>query len=284
MAAAIPEPLLSRRPMIFASILESAFPFRRPVVEPAPVPDVEPMENMDEVISFGGRNIPRWLVNTITNAAKATGVDPTYMLTLADVESSLTPNAKAPTSSAQGLFQFIDRTWLETVQKHAADYGYAGVAAAVKMVNGEPSIVDESQRSWVLGMRRDPYFSALMAGELIKDVERALQTDGERELAETELYLAHFFGATSAARFLKALDEQPDTAASKLFPEAAKANAGLFQERSGKKRRSVSVAELYDKIDTKIVKRLNRYDDIAPLVAGSPTRVSVRTVEANAVR
>ena len=46
----------------------------------------------------------------------------------------------------------------------------------------------------MMSLRTDPYFSALMAGELIKDVERALQAQGERELQEAELYLAHFLG------------------------------------------------------------------------------------------
>src|SRR5690606_778771 len=110
-------------------------------------------------------------------------VDPVYMMTLADVESSLSPDAKAPTSSATGLFQFIDSTWIETVYAHAADYGFGAAADAIKYVNGELAIPDEKDRQWVMSLRRDPYFSALMAGELIKDVERALQAQGERELA-----------------------------------------------------------------------------------------------------
>jgi hypothetical protein len=114
-----------------------------------------------------------------------------------------------------------------------------------------------------------------MAGELIKDVERALFAQGERELAEAELYLAHFLGATSAVRFLEALDQDPDMKASKLFPKAAKANAGLFTEGKGRKRRSVSVAELYNKIDSKIVRRLDRYEGIGPYLA----EVTARTAE-----
>src|SRR3712207_9276604 len=54
-----------------------------------------------ETLSFGGRSAPRWLVETLLKAAEATGVDPVYLVTLADVESSLEPQAKAPTSSAE---------------------------------------------------------------------------------------------------------------------------------------------------------------------------------------
>ena len=113
-----------------------------------------------------------------------------------------------------------------------------------------------------------------MAGELINDIQRELQSEGERELAEAELYLAHFFGAKAAVQFLRALDEQPDAVAAKLFPKAARANLGLFSEKKGRKRRSLTVAELYDRIDGKIIRRLNRYDAVAkqpviPSVTGS---------------
>jgi hypothetical protein len=133
-----------------------------------------------------------------------------------------------------------------------------------------------------MSLRTDPYFSALMAGELIKDVERALQAQGERELAEAELYLAHFLGASSAVRFLEVLDQDPNMKASKLFPKAARANAGLFMDGKGRKRRPVSVAELYDKIDTKIVRRLDRYEGIGPYLA-EIARPAERTSEATAV-
>jgi len=278
------KPALGKDPELFSSILENAFSRKR-ADKPKPAPESFPEVDAgdpDELIPFSGRNVPRWLVHSILKAAHMTGVDPVYMMTLADVESSLSPVAKASTSSAQGLFQFIDSTWIETVYAHAADYGFTAVADAIKLVDGEPVIANEKDRDWIMGLRRDPYFSALMAGELIKDVERALQAQGERELAEAELYIAHFLGARSAVRFLEALDEEPDVKASKLFPKAARANAGLFMEGKGRKRRPVSVAELYNKIDSKIVRRLDRYDDIGPYLAEITNRQE-RTMEATAV-
>jgi len=276
-------PALGRDPGLFREIIEGAFARAKPAREtPAHEPyPVETAGDPDELIPFSGRNVPRWLVHSILKAAHVTGVDPVYMMTLADVESSLSPEAKAPTSSAQGLFQFIDSTWLETVRSHAADYGFVAAAQAIKIVDGEAT-VDAKDREWIMGLRTDPYFSALMAGELIKDVERALQAQGERELAEAELYLAHFLGAKAAVRFLEVLDQDPNMKASKLFPKAAKANAGLFMEGKGRKRRAVSVAELYNKIDSKIVRRLDRYDDIGPYIA-EINGMAERAVEANAV-
>lgn len=275
-------PSLGQKPGLFRDIIDGAFSAvrtRKPKPKPDPYPE-EAAGNPNELIPFSGRNVPRWLVHAILKAAHVTGVDPVYMMTLADVESSLSPEAKAPTSTAEGLFQFIDRTWLETVYFHAADYGFGAAAGAIRMVDGDP-VVSDKDREWVMSLRTDPFFSALMAGELIKDVERALQAQGERELAEAELYLAHFLGAGSAVRFLEALDKDPNMKASKLFPKAARANAGLFTEGKGRRRRPVSLAELYNKIDSKIVKRMDRYDDIGPYIA-EVTNMSGRTVEASA--
>jgi len=276
-------PELGKQPDLFKAILDGAFSLSkkrqaRPEREEMPP---EAAGNPDEIIPFNGRNIPRWLVHSILKAAHVTGVDPVYMMTLADVESSLSPDAKAPTSSAEGLFQFIDRTWLEIVSMHAADYGFTAAAEAIRIVNGDP-VVSDKDREWIMNLRTDPYFSALMAGELIKDVERALIAQGERELAEAELYLAHFLGARSAVRFLEVLDRDPNMKASKLFPQAAKANAGLFMEGKGRKRRPVTVAELYNKIDSKIVRRLDRYDGIGPYLA-EITRPVADATETSAV-
>ncbi len=57
-----------------------------------------------------------------------TGVDFSYLLAQARIESGLDPSAQARTSSASGLFQFIDQTWLSTLDRHgeALGYGEAG--------------------------------------------------------------------------------------------------------------------------------------------------------------
>jgi hypothetical protein len=275
---------------MFAAILDAAFPFpalanpvppRAPQIIDPSLTQSEVVERPDEPMSFGSRTVPRWLVGTILKAAHLAGVDPVYLMTLADVESSLLPGAKAPTSSAEGLFQFIDRTWLETLHEHAAAYGFDAVADAISTVDGDPVVADAKDRAWIMGLRRDPYFAALMACELIKDIQRELQAVGERELAEAELYLAHFLGAANAVRFLQVLDEDPNMPAAKLFPKAAKANAGLFMQRSGRKRRPVTVAEFYDRIDSKIVPRLDRFEDLAPL-AIETAHASERPVDTTA--
>jgi soluble lytic murein transglycosylase-like protein len=70
----------------------------------------------------------------IRRAADATGVNFSLLVETARRESALNPNARAGTSSATGLFQFIDSTWLDMVRRHGADHGLG--AEAKRLQNG----------------------------------------------------------------------------------------------------------------------------------------------------
>ena len=60
----------------------------------------------------------------IRQAARVTGTDFQYLLATAQVEFDFNPNAAAPTSSARGLFQFIEQTWLATLKEQGPALGY----------------------------------------------------------------------------------------------------------------------------------------------------------------
>ena len=64
----------------------------------------------------------------IQRAAQATGVDFGFLMKTASRESSFNPRARAASSSAAGLFQFVDQTWLATLKQHGAKHGYAQYA------------------------------------------------------------------------------------------------------------------------------------------------------------
>src|SRR3982750_3312487 len=121
----------------------------------------------NEPLTFEQMRVPRWLAETVVHAAQVTGVDPAYLMALADKESSFLPDSKARTSSAEGLFQFVEGTWLEVLRRYGPKHGYAAEAEAIQMVQGKPAVADPKQREAILALRRDPYLSALMAGEMI---------------------------------------------------------------------------------------------------------------------
>ena len=125
-------------------------------------------------------------------ASAETGVSFSYLMAKAAVESGYRADVKAPTSSATGLYQFIERTWLSMVKENGAKYGLEDYAAKL-----EAGKVDGKTRREILELRKDPKLSALMAAEYARDNKEALQKSVGGEIGDTELYLAHFLGAHS---------------------------------------------------------------------------------------
>jgi hypothetical protein len=216
-------------------------------------------DNLKEVVVFGETRVPRWLADTITRAAQVTGVDATYMLALADKESTFSHRVKAPTSSAVGLYQFLEGTWLEVLNEHAAKHGFTAGADAITVVAGRPTVTDPENRRWILSLREDPYLSALMAGELVKKTQDRLAQERKGKVGKGELYLAHLLGSAGASRLLKLVDERPQENAAKAFQAAAKANKSVFYAGGGKKKKEATVAEVHARISELIESRVTRY-------------------------
>jgi len=184
--------------------------------------------NSKEVLVSEQMQVPRWLAETVVRAAQATGVDPAYMMALADKESSLLPDNKARTSSAEGLFQFVEGTWLEVLRRYGPKHGYAAQAEAIHFVQGRPVVSGSHERERILSLRRDPYLSALMIGEMISTHREILAGKVARDPSFAELYMAHFLSVQGASRFMALLSDKPGKSASNAFSRAAKARRSLF--------------------------------------------------------
>lgn len=170
------------------------------------------------------------IYDLINRAAQRTGVSAHYLQATAQRESSFDPAAKASTSSASGLFQFIERTWLDTFERHGDALGLDAPA--------------DGDRSSVLAMRFDPKAAALLAGALTRENAEILSAALDREPNSGELYAAHVLGAGDAVRLLKTAETTPQSSATEMFPRAAAANPGLFLDADGAPR---TVAELRDR-------------------------------------
>ena len=170
-------------------------------------------------------------------ASARTGVQFDYLFNQARVESSLNPDAHARTSSATGLFQFIEQTWLGMVKQHGAAHGMGWAADAIQRGrNGHYYVADPAMRHQILDLRRQPEASSAMAAELASDNGRYLASRLGRPAEPVDLYLAHFLGAGGAARFLRAHDSNPDAAAAAMLPAAARSNRAVFYNRDGSAR------------------------------------------------
>jgi hypothetical protein len=239
-----------------------------------PAPEVS--ANPNEVLVFEQMRVPRWLAETVVRAAQVTNVDPAYMMALADKESSLLPNNKARTSSAEGLFQFIEGTWLEVLRRYGPKHGYAAEAEVIQTVQGRPVVSDSNERERILDLRRDPHLSALMAGEMITTHRQILAGKVARDPSFAELYMAHFLGVNGASRFVALLSDTPEKRESEAFPRAAKANSALFfdnKEAARARTKALSVAEVQGRVGAMIDKRVSRYanvrTDLAPAQVAS---------------
>lgn len=178
----------------------------------------------------------------IQRASQATGVDFTFLVKTAGRESGMNPQAKARTSSAAGLFQFVEQTWLSTLKRHGAKYGYGRYAELIqKGADGRYRVAGDEARKAVMDLRLDPHAASLMAGELTSDHAAYLKGRMGRMPSAGELYAAHFLGPQGSARLIEAAQTRPETSAASLFPEAAAANKSIFY-RDG---RPATVAEVY---------------------------------------
>lgn len=192
--------------------------------------------------NVGGRSAG--VRSAVGQAARRTAVDYNYLLAQARIESGLRPNAKARTSSATGLFQFIESTWLATMKRHGPALGYSDVASAIQQSGGEHFVADPAQRRAILNLRKDPQIASMMAAALAHDNRAALAPVLGREPQPSELYMAHFLGAGDATRFLSALDRDPGQSAPQLLPQPASANRSIFYHPSGAPRNLAEVMEL----------------------------------------
>ena len=181
------------------------------------------------------------VTGAIQQASQATGASFNYLLATAQVESGLNPQAGASTSSARGLFQFIETTWLATIKQAGAALGFGRYADAItQTASGNYEVRDPTMHSEILKLRNDPNANALMGGAFTKGNASALGERLGRAPSEGELYIAHFLGVGGAARLVGLAGSNPSARAADYFPNAAQANPSIFYDRSSGAARSLA--------------------------------------------
>lgn len=117
------------------------------------------------------------------------------------VESGGNPYARNPNSSASGLGQFIDSTWLEMLSKN------------------RPDLVQGRSREELLALKFDPQLSREMTDSYAAQNASVLQGAGFQATPGTQ-YLAHFAGPKGAIGVLSA---DPSTPIGAVLGKAAMA-------------------------------------------------------------
>ncbi|EFH13740.1 lytic transglycosylase domain-containing protein, partial [Teichococcus cervicalis] len=199
--------------------------------------------------ALGRYRVDAQVAGALRSASQATGLGFDVLAAKAAMESGFRSDAQAGTSSARGLFQFIDQTWLAVVQEHGAAHGLANEAAAITRQGSRLTVSDPALRSRILALRDDPEISARLGAEHLKDLADALRPALGRAPDATELYLGHFLGQRGATQFLRSLSQEPNRAASDVLPEAARANPAIFRAADGA---PLSVQQVMDKLRGRI--------------------------------
>lgn len=182
--------------------------------------------------------------DAIREAAKLTGVDESILLAMAKQESTFNPAAKATTSSAKGLFQFLDSTWNEMVNRYGKNFP--------QLYNGP----------------YDPLASAIAGALYIQSNSRVLQ-QSNIPITGTNIYASHFLGAGGATKLLTA---DPNAIAAELLPKAAAANENIFFTGAGGNRVPRTVQQVIDVLYQKVGRTADEY---ATLLAQGQTGTDI---------
>jgi hypothetical protein len=219
------------------------------------------------------------VAGAIRQAATSTGASFNYLLATAQIESNFNPVAQATTSSAKGLYQFIDQTWLGTMKAAGRALGLDRLAASISRgEDGRFEVQDAAAKQAIMNLRSDAKVSALMAGHYAQANAAQLKDGLGRAPTEGELYIAHFLGADGAAKLIDAATNRPNTRGADLFPSAAQANRPIFFDRTGNARTALGVyRELTGRYETA---RASVGADIAatPLRGALPAETAVARV------
>jgi hypothetical protein len=198
----------------------------------------------------------RWeaVKGTLFNAAVRAGVDPGLLAKIAHFESKFDPNAapidrdssknkvrlfdgRMGLSSAHGLGQFTDATWLDTLRKHGAKHGVAGASSLTPAA--------------AAALRGNTDLQAAMLAELTaENVAKGRKLGGTDDAAN--VYALHNLGGGDGRKLLTALRNNPGMSVrdallqgAKTDKERARVEQVIGNNRSLYKGGRITVAEAY---------------------------------------
>src|SRR5262245_36659567 len=193
---------------------------------------------------INGAARPTPVLDAIRQGAARTGTGFDYLVKTAQRESALDPNAKAKTSSASGLFQFVDQTWLGLIKTEGDKHGLGAYAGAISERGGTYGVDDPKLRGEILALRQDPKVSSVMAGVLTQKNRETLVAALGREPNASDLYVAHVLGAGGAQSLIRTAKSAPAQSAAADFPDAAAANKPILFDRRGRARGEAGVYQI----------------------------------------
>lgn len=184
--------------------------------------------------SSAARAASRGGLAEIGNAAQAaavhTGIDRTVLLAFAASESSLRTSARNGRSSAVGLMQFTEQSWLLAVRRFGHAHGLGELASRITQRQGRFGMASEEELSRVLDLRGDARLAASLAAETARFNSARFRGRFGGEAAPDALYAMHVLGTQGGLRLLDAVRREPARPASEVIAASAiAANPRIFR-------------------------------------------------------
>ncbi len=225
------------------------------------IKDEEAFRTAAAFSSWAGDETKGENILAIYKASRKTGVDMDLLLLKAIIESDLGKNIVSQSSSARGIFQFVEQTWLALMHRYGEEAGFPQYAEQIHIdkktglfkIKGNNKKLKEE----ILSLRNNPLASSYLTARQIEEetsIIRSFKKSGK--VTETDHYLAHLLGLRLASKFYEFLNNQPETALATTgdtsLSEAARLNRWFFYD--GK--RALTAAEVYSKADKRIKREL----------------------------
>lgn len=208
------------------------------------------------------------LIDNIYSAANTAKINVELLLIKAMIESDLGRITVSKTSTARGVFQYIEPTWLVLMKRYGAIIGYEQQANAITInaqtLNPEVKEGSAFNREEILDLRYNAHISALIKSYQIRDESKSLAFyKNSDNINATDHYIAHMLGLPRARSFYEHLGTNSGiilaTSKTDPFTQAAKFNPAFFYDHKGN---ALSANGAYQKFHDKVSARYDQLRDI----------------------
>lgn len=144
------------------------------------------------------------VMSAVRKASSLTGMDPAFLMAVAWKESRFNPYETTGYTSAGGMFQFLDQSWLVAVKRYGAKHGQEQLANAITQnANGDMRVNNSKDLKAIMSLRHNIEFSAIMAAESMLEDKHSIEMVLGRPARPVDLYLTHLMGLGGASGFLR---------------------------------------------------------------------------------
>ena len=204
------------------------------------------------------KNRPSSLIDDIYKASTTTHTDFELLIITAMIESDLGRVTESKTSSARGIFQYIDPTWISLVKRYGQKIGQYDNGVISNLAKSDTKRID------TLALRHNTRIASLIKAYQLQNESKILSIykNGQR-INTTDYYIMHMLGSSQARIFYKLLNEKSDNkladSGGEHFQEAVRLNPTFFY---GNNNNSLNATQAYNQFHRKVSQQYKRLHDI----------------------